>query len=135
MKTGFAGDEAPRHLERSLVGVCKNKTISRKIHHKEFYSGQDIISKKEILNIKSPVQMVDHSHIEHAVNDFLGRNMKDSPQKLDENNSSKIKQKRISFEKQSLTKKSSLKKSMSKSKSEDKVVLDVPGNVIKTILI
>lgn len=71
IKTGFAGDEAPRHLERSLVGICKNKTISRKIHHKEFYSGKDILEKREILNIKSPVQMVNFSHIEDFIHNYM----------------------------------------------------------------
>ena len=28
MKIGFAGDEAPRYTERSLVGYSKNKAIT-----------------------------------------------------------------------------------------------------------
>jgi hypothetical protein len=111
IKTGFAGDEAPRHLERSLVGVCKNKTISRKIHHKEFYSGQDILSKREILNIKSPVKMVDYSHIEENVKNYLeGSNLQESEkkEKVDEH------QKLISFKKEKEKKDSMISKKNAK---------------------
>jgi actin-related protein len=101
IKTGFAGDEAPRHLERSLIGVCKNKTISRKIHHKEFYSGQDILSKREILNIKSPVRMVDYSHIEDNVRDYLeGSNLYET------NEDDPVQEKLIEFKKENKKKES-----------------------------
>lgn len=72
IKTGFAGDEAPRHLQRTLVGTCNNKTISRKIHKKEFYSGQDILDKKSILDIRSPVSLEDYFHVESFVHQHLG---------------------------------------------------------------
>ena len=39
-----------------------------------FYSGQEILKKREILNIKSPVQMVDFSHIEKYIFDSTKKN-------------------------------------------------------------
>ena len=124
IKTGFAGDEAPRHLERSLVGVCKNKTISKKIYHKEFYSSQNILSKKEILNIKSPVQMVDCSHIEDSVRVFEGKGV---PRADDEE------EKDISFEqkKKSLLK---MKDSKSATKSLENVELDDFAGILQGIV-
>jgi CRISPR/Cas system type I-B associated protein Csh2 (Cas7 group RAMP superfamily) len=113
IKTGFAGDEAPRHLERSLVGLCKNKTISQKIHHKEFYSSQYILKKKEILNIRSPVEMVDCSHVEKRLE-----------------TQDQIDQRQISLKKEEAKKKGLLKSKDSKSttKSLENVELsEVPG--------
>ena len=71
MKCGFAGDEAPRHLERTIIATSKNATISEKIHRKNFYNAKDIMAKSNYLDILSPVSIADPSHIERSIDSFL----------------------------------------------------------------
>ena len=55
MKIGFAGDEAPRHLQKSIVGCPKNPAITVSSGHTDIFIGNDVYPHKEVLDLKSPV--------------------------------------------------------------------------------
>lgn len=55
MKVGFAGDEAPRFLQRSVVGVPKNTAISISSGHPDIYIGNDVAPHAEVLDILRPL--------------------------------------------------------------------------------
>lgn len=59
MKVGFAGDEAPRYLQRSLVGFPKNPAITVSSGHPEIYIGNEVQPHADVLDIRRPLQGTD----------------------------------------------------------------------------
>jgi len=55
MKIGFAGDEVPRFLQRSVIGVPKNPAISISSGHPDVYIGNDVAPHAEVLDILRPL--------------------------------------------------------------------------------
>lgn len=51
MKVGFAGDEAPRYLERAVVGYSQNYAITASEDNKENFVGERALDKENFLNI------------------------------------------------------------------------------------
>lgn len=45
MKIGFCGDEAPRYLERSLIGYSKNLAITSSGENREILVGEKVLEK------------------------------------------------------------------------------------------
>lgn len=59
MKVGFAGDEAPRYLQRSLVGFPKNPAITVSSGHPEIYIGNEVQPHADVLDVRRPLQGTD----------------------------------------------------------------------------
>ena len=57
MKIGFAGDEAPRYLQKSIVGFPKNPAITISSGHSDMFIGNDVIPHSDVLNIKRPIDV------------------------------------------------------------------------------
>ena len=52
-KAGVAGDEAPKVVFPTVVGVPRNREVP---DPKDYYIGNDAQAKRDILNLTSPVQ-------------------------------------------------------------------------------
>lgn len=53
MKIGFAGDEAPRYKDRSILGYSKNPAVTASSENREIFIGQNAIKKKNLLNLET----------------------------------------------------------------------------------
>ncbi len=54
-KIGFAGDEAPRYTDRTIIGYSKNEAITASGENREIFIGRNAIEKKSLLNLFSPL--------------------------------------------------------------------------------
>ncbi len=55
-KAGFGGEDGPRNIFNSLVGVPKMLGLMVGMEQRERYVGDDAILKLEIMNFNSPIQ-------------------------------------------------------------------------------
>ncbi len=55
MKIGFAGDEAPRYTNRSVVGYSKNTAITASGQNRELFIGKNALEHKDLLHIEGPL--------------------------------------------------------------------------------
>ena len=56
IKAGFGGEDGPRSIFNSLVGIPKMPGLMVGMEQKEQYVGDEAISKLEIMNFISPIQ-------------------------------------------------------------------------------
>lgn len=56
IKAGFAGDEAPREVFPSVVGVPRTESAMMGVTHNQFYVGEEAMAKKGVLKISYPVK-------------------------------------------------------------------------------
>jgi actin-related protein len=55
IKAGFAGEDAPKVIIPTILGRPKFPGVLVGMDQKDFYVGQDAISKKHLLNLTAPV--------------------------------------------------------------------------------
>lgn len=55
LKAGFASDDAPRNLIPMLLGKPRSKGALVGMDQKEWYIGQEVVAKKQFLNVEYPV--------------------------------------------------------------------------------
>jgi len=56
MKAGFASDDAPRNLIPMMLGKPKSKGALVGMDQKEWYIGNEVVAKKQFLNVEYPVE-------------------------------------------------------------------------------
>lgn len=56
VKCGFSGDDAPRNVFASMVGVPRHERHMIGMAHKELYVGDDAMAKKGMLSIRYPLE-------------------------------------------------------------------------------
>jgi actin-related protein len=55
LKAGFASDDAPKVMIPMLLGKPKSKGALVGMDQKEWYIGEEVVSKKQFLNVEYPV--------------------------------------------------------------------------------
>ena len=56
IKAGFGGEDGPRNIFNSVVGIPKKLGMMVGMEQRERYVGEEAISKLEIMNFSSPIQ-------------------------------------------------------------------------------
>ena len=60
VKAGFSGEDGPRSIFSSVVGIPKMPGLLVGMEQKERYVGEEAISKMDIMNFSSPIQTMTH---------------------------------------------------------------------------
>lgn len=78
LKAGFASDDAPKHNIPMVMGKPKSKGALIGMDQKEWYIGNEALSKKALLEFHEPVvagrvQGIDHMEqiVSHLMNDVM----------------------------------------------------------------
>ena len=84
MKAGNASDDAPKHIIPMVMGKPKSKGALIGMDQKEWYIGQEALSKKALLEFHEPVvagRVQDIGHMEqilsHLMNDVMQRSLEE----------------------------------------------------------
>jgi actin len=84
MKAGNASDDAPKHIIPMVMGKPKSKGALIGMDQKEWYIGQEALSKKAFLEFHAPVvagRVQDIGHMEqiisHLMNDVMQRTLEE----------------------------------------------------------
>ena len=67
MKVGFSGEDGPRNIFNSIVGIPKMAGLKVGMEQKERYVAEEAISNAEFMNFYSPIR----SHIKRRIYEFL----------------------------------------------------------------
>ena len=85
IKAGFGGEDGPRNIFNSIVGVPKMLGLMVGMEQKERYVGDEAISKLEIMNFNSPIQrgqIADWDKFETLMHYLLYNEMKVVPEEV-----------------------------------------------------
>ncbi|MEN2495404.1 MAG: hypothetical protein MHMPM18_000039 [Marteilia pararefringens] len=55
IKAGFAGEDAPRYVQESVVGIKKNKQVIISQHERTIYVGEEAMRSRGILKLEYPI--------------------------------------------------------------------------------
>jgi actin len=85
IKAGFSGEDGPRFVFPSLVGIPKMPGLLVGMEQKERYVGNDAISKLEIMNFMSPIkkgEIVDWDKFETLMHNLIYHELKVVPEEI-----------------------------------------------------
>jgi actin len=85
IKGGFSGEDGPRSVFHSVVGIPKMSGLLVGMEQKERYVGQDALSKLEIMNFHAPIkngEIVDWERFETLMHHIFYTELKVSPEEI-----------------------------------------------------
>jgi actin-related protein len=85
IKAGFGGEDGPRNIFNSVVGIPKKLGMMVGMEQRERYVGEEAISKLEIMNFSSPIQrgeVVDWDKFETLLHFLFYSTMKIVPEEI-----------------------------------------------------
>jgi actin len=85
IKAGFSGEDGPRSVFHSVVGIPKMQGLLVGMEQKERYVGQDALSKLEIMNFHNPIkngEIIDWERFETLMHYIFYTELKVSPEEI-----------------------------------------------------
>jgi actin-related protein len=79
IKAGFSGEDAPKVILPTIIGMPKFPGILVGMDQKDFYVGYEAKSKKHLLNLSEPVkngEILDFDHIEKILQELMNNELK-----------------------------------------------------------
>jgi actin len=111
IKAGFSGDDAPKVIMPTVIGRAKSKGVLVGMDQKDFFVGNEALSKKNALNLNYPVQngLIDEDNeqdmedIDHILKQMMNTELKcsfdDQKVMLSEPPNNKMEQRKMMAEK------------------------------------